>query len=153
MPVMKVAACASYITVTASFSTEIQPVRKIPQKIAKINCSSKQNKNFFQCSQCIIWSNFKIGRRFRSGALIRNMCFCFFVIFLLRDQWMTERLSTAMGAAFFGNNLSQFYRKFRPSDPPKLCRSAAPRARPLILQSKIVFWNSLRNRLPDDWLG
>ena len=35
----------------------------------------------------------------------------------------------------------------RPSDPPKLCRSVAPRARPLILQSKpsIVFWNSLRD--------
>ena len=32
---MKVAACASYITVTASFSTEIQPVRKIPPKIER----------------------------------------------------------------------------------------------------------------------
>ena len=33
----------------------------------------------------------------------------------------------------------------RPSDPPKLCRSAAPRARALNLQSKpsILFWKSL----------
>ena len=29
MPVMKVAACASYIPTTAIFSTEIQPVRKL----------------------------------------------------------------------------------------------------------------------------
>ena len=42
----------------------------------------------------------------------------------------------------------------RPSDPPTLCRSAAPRAWPLILQSNpsIVFSNSLREWLPDDTL-
>ena len=35
----------------------------------------------------------------------------------------------------------------RRSDPPTLCRSAAPRARPLIFQSKtsIILWNSLRD--------
>ena len=40
----------------------------------------------------------------------------------------------------------------RPSEPPKLCRSAAPRTRALNLQSKpsIVFWNSLREWLPDE---
>ena len=40
----------------------------------------------------------------------------------------------------------------RPSDPPKLCLSAAPRAWPLIWQSNpsIVFSNSLWDWLPDD---
>ena len=39
-----------------------------------------------------------------------------------------------------------------PSDPSKLCQGAALRAWPLILRSKpsIVFWNSLREWLPDD---
>ena len=34
----------------------------------------------------------------------------------------------------------------RPTSPRKLCRSSAPRARPLILQSKpeMVSWNSIR---------
>ena len=43
----------------------------------------------------------------------------------------------------------------RPSDQPKLCWSAAPRARPLILPSKplIVFWNSLREWLTGEWQG
>ena len=41
----------------------------------------------------------------------------------------------------------------RPFDPTKLCQSAAPRARILILQSKssILFWNSLREWLSNDW--
>ena len=41
------------------------------------------------------------------------------------------------------------------SDLPKLCQSLAPRAQPLILQSKplIVFWNSLQKWLPDDRQG
>ena len=41
------------------------------------------------------------------------------------------------------------------SDPPKLCWSAAPRAWPLILQSKpsIALCNNLREWLPDDWQG
>ena len=41
----------------------------------------------------------------------------------------------------------------RLSNPPKLCRSADPRAWPLILQStpSIVFSSSLREWLPDDW--
>ena len=45
----------------------------------------------------------------------------------------------------------------RPSDPPKLCRSAAPKTWPFILQSNpsIVFSNSLRDWLPDylHWLA
>ena len=40
-----------------------------------------------------------------------------------------------------------------PSDPPKLCRSTAPRELPLILKPLISFWNSLREWLPDDWQG
>ena len=42
-----------------------------------------------------------------------------------------------------------------PSDQPKVCRSTAPRALPLILQSKplIVLWNSLQECLPDDLQG
>ena len=35
---------------------------------------------------------------------IQNMLFCSCVIFLLRDEWMLERLSEAMGAALVGNN-------------------------------------------------
>ena len=142
------------------------------------------------------------------------MLFCFYVIFLLRDQWIIARLSAAMGTDLVGNNfwpipwelhgqfhgnsfpneknicrhgrylqsiktfliveLSQ-YRKSgstfsssepvaasgdcsRPENalflcsPPKLCRSAAPRAWPLMLQSNpsIVFSNSLREWLPND---
>ena len=34
------------------------------------------------------------------------MLFCSFVIFLLRDKWMIERFSEAMGAALVGNNFS-----------------------------------------------
>ena len=43
----------------------------------------------------------------------------------------------------------------RPSNQPKPCRSAAPRAWSLVLQSKpsIVFWNSLWEWLPDDLQG
>ena len=39
----------------------------------------------------------------------------------------------------------------RPSDPPKLCWSAPPRAQPLNLQSNpsIVSWNSFREWMPD----
>ena len=36
--------------------------------------------------------------------LIRNLLFCSYVIFLLRDQWMFARLSEAMGEALVGNN-------------------------------------------------
>ena len=34
------------------------------------------------------------------------MLFCTYVIFLLRDEWMIERFSEAMGAALVGNNFS-----------------------------------------------
>ena len=43
---------------------------------------------------------------------IQNMLFCFYVIFLLRDEWMIERLSEAMGAALVGNNFSPIPWKF-----------------------------------------
>ena len=43
---------------------------------------------------------------------IRNMLFCSYVIFLLRDQWMIARLSEAMGAALVGNNFSPIPSKF-----------------------------------------
>ena len=37
---------------------------------------------------------------------IWKMLFCSYVMFLLRDQWLLERLSKAMGAALVGNNFS-----------------------------------------------
>ena len=37
---------------------------------------------------------------------IRNMLFCSYLIFLLRDEWMIEIFSKAMGAALVGNNFS-----------------------------------------------
>ena len=37
---------------------------------------------------------------------IWNMRLCSYVIFLLRDEWMIERFSEAMGAALVGNNFS-----------------------------------------------
>ena len=40
------------------------------------------------------------------------MRFCSYVIFLLRDQWLIERLSEAMGAALVGNNFSPIPSKF-----------------------------------------
>ena len=40
------------------------------------------------------------------------MLFCSYVIFLLRDQWLIERLSEAMGAALVGNNFSPIPSKF-----------------------------------------
>ena len=43
---------------------------------------------------------------------IRNMRVCSYVIFLLRDQWMIERLSEAMGAALVCNNFSPIPWKF-----------------------------------------
>ena len=51
--------------------------------------------------------------------------------------------------------LSNWVSLFSPSDPHKLYRSRAPRARPFILQSKlsITFWFGLREWLPDDWQG
>ena len=43
-----------------------------------------------------------------------NMLFCSYVIILLRDQWLIERLSQAMGAALVGDTSRQFHpsRKF-----------------------------------------
>ena len=38
--------------------------------------------------------------------------FCSYLIFLLRDEWMIERFSEAMGAAVVGNNISQILWKF-----------------------------------------
>ena len=43
---------------------------------------------------------------------IQNMLFCSYVIFLLRDQWLIERLSEAMGAALVRNNFSPIPSKF-----------------------------------------
>ena len=43
---------------------------------------------------------------------IRNMWFCSYVIFLLRDEWMIERFSEAMGAALVGNNFLPILWKF-----------------------------------------
>ena len=43
---------------------------------------------------------------------IRKMWFWSYVIFLLRDQWMIERLSKAMGVALVGNNFSPILSKF-----------------------------------------
>ena len=43
---------------------------------------------------------------------IQNMQFCSYVIFLLRDQWLIERLSEEMGAALVGNNFSPIPSKF-----------------------------------------
>ena len=43
---------------------------------------------------------------------IRNMLFCSYAIFSLRDQCMIERLSKAMGAALVGNNFSPIPWKF-----------------------------------------
>ena len=40
------------------------------------------------------------------------MWFCSYVIFLLRDEWMIERLSEAMGAALVGNNFSPILLEF-----------------------------------------
>ena len=40
------------------------------------------------------------------------MQFCSYVIFLLRDQWLIERLSEEMGAALVGNNFSPIPSKF-----------------------------------------
>ena len=43
------------------------------------------------------------------------MLFCSYVIFLLLDQWVIERLSEAMGAALVGNNFSPLSRQFHQS--------------------------------------
>ena len=53
------------------------------------------------------------GRRYRPTALhrIRNMWFCSY-IFLLRDEWMIERFSEAMGSALVCNNFSPILWKF-----------------------------------------
>ena len=40
------------------------------------------------------------------------MWFCSYVIFLLRDEWMIERFSEAMGEALISNNFSQILWKF-----------------------------------------
>ena len=43
---------------------------------------------------------------------IWNMWFCSYVIILLRDQWLIERLSEEMGVALVGNNFSPVPSKF-----------------------------------------
>ena len=43
---------------------------------------------------------------------IRSKLFCSYVIFLLRDEWLIERFSEAMGAALVGNNFSPIPSKF-----------------------------------------
>ena len=52
----------------------------------------------------------RTGRRFSTCCFaqdsIQNILFCFYVIFLIRDQCLIERLSEAMGAALVGNNFS-----------------------------------------------
>ena len=55
-----------------------------------------------------------IGRWYRPAALdlIRNMWFCSYVIFLLRDEWMIERFSKAVSAALVSNNLFPILWKF-----------------------------------------
>ena len=44
--------------------------------------------------------------------LILNMWFCSYVIFLLREEWMIERFSEAMGSVLVGNNFSPILWKF-----------------------------------------
>ena len=96
----------------------------------------------------------------------RNMRFCSYIIFLLRDQWLTERLSKAMGAALVSYKFlltkavsttsRQFHQNFHftwkkndlQSRREALANPNGPkeaRAWPLILPSKpsITFWNSL----------
>ena len=57
----------------------------------------------------------RTGRRFRPAALHRirlGTCCCSYVVFLLRDQWLIERLSEARGVALVGNNFSPIPSKF-----------------------------------------
>ena len=81
----------------------------------------------------------------------------------LRPCWLSNRVSIARVMAHFPQvsrslpvataaDLETPCVCARPPDPPMLCRSAAPRAWPLILQPNpsIVFSNSLREWLPDD---
>ena len=46
-----------------------------------------------------IWSRCAVARD-----SVRNLLFCSYVIFLLRDQWIITRFSEAMGVALVGNN-------------------------------------------------
>ena len=50
---------------------------------------------------------------------IRNMRFCSCVIFLLRDEWMIERLSEAMGAAWSATTSRWFHENFIPHEDKK----------------------------------
>ena len=71
-------------------------------------------------SSCAVWFKSEqtpfplTGLQFRPTALhrIRNMLFCSNVIFFLRDQWLIDRLSEAMGAALVGKNFSPIQLKF-----------------------------------------
>jgi len=47
------------------------------------------------------------------------MLLCSYIIFLLRDQWLIERLSEAMGAALFGIS-------FHPEFPPEIYKALKP---------------------------
>ena len=111
----------------------------------------------------------RTGRWLRSAALhriqFRTCCFVPMSYFYSEtNEWSQDwakrwaRLWSATTSGWFHwNFISQWKTPSvcaRPSDPPKLCWSAAPRAWPLILQSNpsIVFSNSLREWLPDDTL-
>ena len=83
----------------------------------------------------IIWQHFK--QYCGSVALHRNIWICTYVIFSLRDQWVIERLSKAMGAAFVCNSFSPI-----PSETSFLILKKHRLVATWNLQSMKAFWLS-----------
>ena len=71
------------------------------------------------------------------------MRFCSYVIFLLRDEWMIERLSEAMGAALVGNNFSPIPSKFRFTWKKKSSDSSRPEIYKALKPCLLLNWVSV----------
>ena len=57
---------------------------------------------------------------------ILNMLFCSYVIFLLRDEWMIERFSEAMGAALVSNTILFHMKGKSDSSRPEIYKALKP---------------------------
>ena len=94
LPVMKVAACASCIPVTAIFSTEIQPVLKTEKKM-----QLQTTKNFVWCSQWIIWWE-SLGKWYRffsyvpwiKAVIWQSICFFSGSTLSLVERWRDQHI-------------------------------------------------------------
>ena len=102
----------------------------VPSKVAVLS--------YWNLSRCCCWGSYFFVHWIMDRLKIEICCFAqdwlFLCLICTQDKWIFEPQSMLLKI------------------PPKMCLSAAPRALSLTLQSIcfFVFWNSLREWLPDD---